>query len=122
MVVTLAFFGFACGEFGRRLPLVGKMGAAAICATFIPSALVHYGWLPQALVASVSTFYHDSNILYLYICCIIVGSTLSMKRSTLIQGFLRIFIPMICGEVVGMLTGMAVGIALGMDPFYSQPT
>lgn len=118
MVVTLAFFGFACGEFGRRLPLVGKMGAAAICATFIPSALVHYGWLPQAVVASISTFYHGSNILYLYICCIIVGSTLSMNRTTLIQGFLRIFIPMLCGEVVGMLTGMAVGIALGMDPFH----
>lgn len=118
MVVTLAFFGFACGEFGRRLPLVGKMGAAAICATFIPSALVYYGLLPQAVVASVSTFYHDSNILYLYICCIIVGSTLSMNRTTLIQGFLRIFIPMLCGEAVGMLTGMTVGIALGMDPFH----
>lgn len=69
-------------------------------------------------MASVSTFYHDSNILYLYICCIIVGSTLSMNRNTLVQGFLRIFIPMLCGEVVGMLTGMAVGIALGMDPFH----
>ncbi|MGS6325339.1 2-hydroxycarboxylate transporter family protein, partial [Enterobacter hormaechei] len=35
MVATLAFFGFACGEFGKRLPIVGKLGAAAICATFI---------------------------------------------------------------------------------------
>lgn len=117
MVVTLAFFGFACGEFGRRLPLVGKIGAAAICATFIPSALVYYGLLPQAVVTSVSAFYHDTNILYLYICCIIVGSTLSMNRHTLIQGFLRIFVLMLCGEIVGMLAGMTVGIALGMDPF-----
>src|SRR5690606_13795286 len=30
MVATLAFFGFACGEFGKRLPIVGKLGAAAI--------------------------------------------------------------------------------------------
>lgn len=45
MVATLAFFGFACGEFGKRLPVLGKLGAAAICATFIPSALVHYGLL-----------------------------------------------------------------------------
>ncbi len=44
MVATLAFFGFACGEFGKRLPVLGKLGAAAICATFIPSALVHYGF------------------------------------------------------------------------------
>lgn len=49
MVATLAFFGFACGEFGKRLPVLGKLGAAAICATFIPSALVHYGLLPDVV-------------------------------------------------------------------------
>ncbi|EPR9080480.1 2-hydroxycarboxylate transporter family protein [Cronobacter dublinensis] len=117
MVATLAFFGFACGEFGTRLPVVGKMGAAAICATFIPSALVYYGWLPDVVVESTTKFYKSTNILYLYICCIIVGSIMSMNRTTLIQGFLRIFFPMLCGEIVGMLVGMGVGIALGMEPF-----
>ncbi|PWC10433.1 malate permease [Brenneria roseae subsp. americana] len=117
MVATLAFFGFACGEFGKRLPIIGKMGAAAICATFIPSAMVYYGLLPDVVVDSTVKFYKSTNILYLYICCIIVGSIMSMNRQTLIQGFLRIFFPMLCGEVAGMLIGMAVGIALGMDPF-----
>ncbi len=117
MVATLAFFGFACGEFGKRLPLIGKMGAAAICATFIPSALVHYGLLPDVVVESTTKFYKSTNILYLYICCIIVGSIMSMNRTTLIQGFLRIFSPMLCGEVVGMVVGMGVGLALGMEPF-----
>lgn len=70
MVATLAFFGFACGEFGKRLPIVGKMGAAAICATFIPSAMVYYGVLPQTVVTSTTQFFKSSNILYLYICCI----------------------------------------------------
>lgn len=117
MVATLAFFGFACGEFGKRLPIVGKIGAAAICATFIPSALVYYGLLPDVVVQSTKTFYKSTNILYLYICCIIVGSIMSMNRTTLIQGFLRIFFPMLCGEIVGMLVGMGVGIALGLEPF-----
>ncbi|PWC18618.1 malate permease [Brenneria roseae subsp. roseae] len=117
MVATLAFFGFACGEFGKRLPIIGKMGAAAICATFIPSAMVYYGLLPDVVVESTVKFYKSTNILYLYICCIIVGSIMSMNRQTLIQGFLRIFFPMLCGEVAGMLIGMAIGIALGMDPF-----
>lgn len=117
MVATLAFFGFACGEFGKRLPIIGKMGAAAICATFIPSALVYYGWLPDVVVESTTKFYKSTNILYLYICCIIVGSIMSMNRTTLIQGFLRIFFPMLCGEVVGMIVGMGVGLALGMEPF-----
>ncbi|GAB7195470.1 2-hydroxycarboxylate transporter family protein [Dickeya oryzae] len=111
------FFGFACGEFGKRLPLIGKMGAAAICATFIPSALVYYGLLPHVVVDATTKFYKSTNILYLYICCIIVGSIMSMNRQTLIQGFLRIFFPMLCGEIVGMLVGMGVGIMLGLDPF-----
>ncbi|APZ04713.1 MULTISPECIES: 2-hydroxycarboxylate transporter family protein [Kosakonia] len=117
MVATLAFFGFACGEFGKRLPIVGKLGAAAICATFIPSAMVYYGLLPDVVVESTTKFYKSTNILYLYICCIIVGSIMSMNRTTLIQGFLRIFFPMLCGEIVGMLVGMGVGMALGMEPF-----
>ncbi|RJT47519.1 2-hydroxycarboxylate transporter family protein [Rahnella woolbedingensis] len=117
MVATLAFFGFACGEFGKRLPLIGKMGAAAICATFIPSALVYYGLLPDVVVESTTKFYKSTNILYLYICCIIVGSIMSMDRKVLIQGFMRIFFPMVCGEVIGMFVGMGVGLALGMEPF-----
>ena len=117
MVATLAFFGFACGEFGKRLPVLGKLGAAAICATFIPSALVHYGLLPEVVVESTTKFYKSTNILYLYICCIIVGSIMSMNRTTLIQGFLRIFFPMLCGEIVGMVGGVGVGTALGLEPF-----
>ncbi|WHS99888.1 MAG: Citrate/malate transporter [Pantoea stewartii] len=117
MVATLAFFGFACGEFGKRLPVVGRLGAAAICATFIPSALVYYGLLPDIVVTSTTQFYKSTNILYLYICCIIVGSIMSMNRTVLIQGFLRIFFPMLCGEIVGMIVGMGVGLALGLEPF-----
>ncbi|WP_429020080.1 2-hydroxycarboxylate transporter family protein [Aeromonas allosaccharophila] len=117
MVATLAFFGFACGEFGKRLPIIGKLGAAAICATFIPSALVYYGLLPDSVVESTIKFYKSTNILYLYICCIIVGSIMSMNRQVLIQGFLRIFFPMLCGELVGMIVGMGVGLALGLEPF-----
>ncbi len=40
---------------------------------------------------------------------------MSMNRTTLIQGFLKIFFPMLCGEVVGMLVGIGVGTLLGME-------
>lgn len=119
MVVTCAFFGFLCGEFGKRLPIVGKMGAAAICATFIPSALVHYELLPKPIVEATTTFYKSTHILYLYICCIIVGSIMSMDRNTLIKGFLKIFGPMLCGEIVGMVTGVIIGTLLGLSPSYT---
>jgi Na+/citrate or Na+/malate symporter len=38
-IAVLAFFGFTCAEIGKRMPLVRNIGAAAIFATFIPSAL-----------------------------------------------------------------------------------
>jgi len=117
MVATLAFFGFACGEIGKRLPIVGKMGAAAICATFIPSALVYYHLLPDEVVKATTSFYKTSNILYLYICFIIVGSILSMDRKTLIQGFTKIFVPMSCGALAGMSVGTLVGVLVGKTAF-----
>jgi CCS family citrate carrier protein len=117
MVVVLGFFGFICGEFGKRLPILGKIGAAAICATFIPSAMVYYHILPEAIITSTKTFYKTSGILYLYIACIIVGSIFSMDRKTIMQGFLRIFVPMLCGEIVAACVGTALGTVLGLGTF-----
>ena len=57
MVVVLGFFGFVCGEIGKRLPVLGKIGAAAICATFIPSALVYYHLLPTPIIESTKVFF-----------------------------------------------------------------
>ncbi|MGC4079843.1 MAG: 2-hydroxycarboxylate transporter family protein [Rubrivivax sp.] len=117
MAVTLAFFGFACGELGKRIPVIGKMGAAAICATFIPSALVYYGLLPDIVVEATTKFYKATGILYLYICCIIVGSIMSMDRRTLIQGFMKIVIPMACAAVAGMVVGTLTGVLVGKSVF-----
>lgn len=119
MVVVLGFFGFICGEIGKRLPVLGKIGAAAICATFIPSALVYYHMLPASIIEPTKVFYKSTGILYLYISCIIVGSIFSMDRKTIMQGFLRIFIPMVCGEIVGALVGVTVGSLLGLGAFHS---
>jgi Na+/citrate or Na+/malate symporter len=117
MAVTLAFFGFACGEIGKRIPVIGKMGAAAICATFIPSALVYYGLLPDIVVEATTKFYKATGILYLYICCVIVGSIMSMDRKTLIQGFMKIVIPMGCAAVAGMVVGTLAGVAVGKSAY-----
>ena len=40
-----------------------------------------------------------------------------MDRKTIMQGFLRIFIPMLCGEIVGAIVGTTVGTLLGLGTF-----
>jgi malate:Na+ symporter len=115
-IAMLGLGGFACAEVGKRIPLINQMGAGAIFATFVPSYLVYAHLLHDDVVSSITTFTKSSNFLYLFISAIIVGSIFGMDRKVLVSGFLKIFIPLALGSVVGGATGMAVGTALGMDP------
>ena len=60
-IVLLAMGGFTCAEIGKRLPVLRNIGAAAILATFIPSALAYYQLLPAPILASVTEFTKVSN-------------------------------------------------------------
>ncbi len=114
MLAVLAVGGFACAELGKRLPVLKDIGGAAIFATFIPSCLSYYGLLPPVIVQTVADFTRATNFLYLFIACIIVGSILSMDRTVLIRGFLKIFVPLAAGSVAAALVGTAVGALLGL--------
>jgi Na+/citrate or Na+/malate symporter len=116
MIALLGLGGFTCAELGKRIPLLSSLGAAAIFATFVPSYLVYAKLLSGGLVDTVRTFTKDSQILYLYIAAIIVGSVLSMDRQVLLGGFLKIFAPMLAGTFAAVAVGMGVGTLLGMAP------
>ena len=113
-VAVLAVGGFTCAELGKRLPGIRQIGGGAIFATFIPSALVYYGMLPQAIVQSVSDFTLSTNFLYLFIAAIIVGSILGMDRRLLIGGFARIFVPLAAGSTAAVIVGTLTGALLGL--------
>jgi len=113
-MAVLTVGGFACAEVGRRLPYFNRIGSAAIFATFVPSFLVFAHALPAPIVLSIKTFTAQSNILYLFIASIIVGSILGMDRRVLVGGFLRIFIPLAAGSLTATMVGCAVGWALGL--------
>jgi malate:Na+ symporter len=118
-IVLLAMGGFTCAEIGKRLPVLRNIGAAAILATFIPSALTHYKLLPAPILASVTEFTKVSNFLYLFIAAIIVGSILGMDRRVLIQGFLKIFVPLGIGSVLGGAVGTMIGMVMGMSAYHT---
>lgn len=114
MIAVIGLGGFLCAELGKRLPVLRNLGGAAICATFVPSALVYYHLLPAAVVKPVSDFTKATNFLYLFIAAIIVGSILGMDRRVLIRGFFRIFVPLAAGSLAALAVGTAVGAALGL--------
>ncbi len=115
----LAVGGFAFAELGKRVPFISVMGAAAILAFVVPSAMTFYGWIPAPVVASVKEFTKISNFLYLYIAAIIVGSILSMDRAVLVAGFLKIFVPLAAGSVAAAIVGTLVGMLFGYEAIHS---
>ncbi len=114
MIPLIALGAYTCAEIGKRIPVLGKIGGAAIFATFLPSYLVYSHWLPQPIVKAVSDFTKQSNFLYLFISCIIVGSILGMHRQVLIRGFVKIFVPLTAGSLMALGVGTLVGWALGL--------
>jgi malate:Na+ symporter len=118
-IVLLSMGGFTCAELGKRIPIIRNIGAAAIFATFIPSFLAFHHLLPASILGSVIDFTKDSNFLYLFIACIIVGSILGMDRGVLIQGFLKIFVPLAAGSVAGAVVGTVVGVLLGLGAYHT---
>lgn len=119
MMAILAFLSFGLGEIGKHLPLFKFLGAPAIFATFIPSYLVYKHWLPAEIVKDVVGFTKSTNFLYLFISAIIVGSIFGMDRKILIQGFLRILIPISVGTVCAAAVGTGAGTLLGLGPKHS---
>ncbi len=118
-IAILAVGGFACAELGKHIPVVRRIGASAILATFIPSALTYYHLLPAPVIGAVVDFTKTSNFLYLFIAAIIVGSILGMDRQVLVAGFMKIFVPLILGSVVAGIVGTAVGTALGLGTYHT---
>jgi len=114
-IAMLTVGGFTCAELAKRIPWIRHIGATSIFAAFLPSLMVYYKLMPLPMVKAITDFTKSSNILYLFIAAIIVGSVLSMDRRMLIKGFVRIFIPLLSGSVVAALVGTGVGTALGMD-------
>ncbi|WP_166305276.1 2-hydroxycarboxylate transporter family protein [Bradyrhizobium sp. 26S5] len=114
MIVVLVLGGFTCAEIGKRIPVLRSIGAGAIFATFIPSALAFYHLIPAQVEKSIIDFTKSTNFLYLFIASIIVGSIFAMDREVLIRGFLKIFVPLAVGSVAAAAVGTAVGTALGL--------
>jgi len=118
-IVLLSMGGFACAELGKRIPVIRNIGAAAIFATFIPSYLAFHHLLPDSIIKATVDFTKNSNFLYLFISCIIVGSILGMDRHVLVKGFLKIFVPLGLGSIVAGAVGTLVGTLLGLGAYHT---
>lgn len=115
-LLVLMLLGFLLGKLGQTVPILKQIGGTAILCLFVPSALVYYGLMPQAALKAISTTFRTANFQYFFIACLVAGSILGMPYRVLVQGFIRMFVPLSIGTIAAVSIGIAVGLLFGHSP------
>lgn len=113
----MMILGMLLGDMGLKVPVLKEIGGPAILSIFVPSCMVFYQIMDPGSVKAIDAFMKGSNFLYFYISCLVVGSILGMVRQVLIQGFLRMFVPLIVGTLAAIAAGVGVGILTGVGAY-----
>ena len=113
-IAIMMIMGILLGDVGLRLPILKEIGGPAILSIFVPSIMVFYNLINPASIKAITAFMKGSNFLYLYIACLVTGSILGMQRVVLIQGFIRMFVPLLIGTIGSIVGGTLVGTLTGL--------
>lgn len=105
--------GYMLREIGERTPILNRIGGSAIMCIFIPSMLIGHHMVQIPTLTAITTTMKTSNLMYLFLSCVIVGSILGVDRKLLIHGFSRIVIPLVVGTIVASACGVGMGVLLG---------
>ena len=109
--------GIFLGDTGSKIPVLKIIGGPAILSLFVPSYLLYAKLLNPSSIKAITGLMKTSNFLYLYISVLVAGSILGMNRKVLIQGFMRMFIPLIVGTAAAISAGILVGLLFGYTPY-----
>lgn len=108
----------ACRPKRRPPETAGQQhGGDAILCLFVPSALVGYKLMDPEMLKALTTTMKTANLQYLYISCLVAGSILGMSHKVLVQGFMRMFVPLMAGTAAAVAAG--VGLLFGYDPMHT---
>ncbi len=118
-IAVMMIMGLLLGDIGMRVPILKDIGGPAILSIFVPSCMLFYGLINPPALKAITSFMKGSNFLYFYIACLVSGSILGMMRTTLIQGFLRMFIPLLVGTIASCIVGVGVGTLTGIGAYKS---
>ena len=112
---VIMIMGMLLGDVGMRVPVLKDIGGPAILSIFVPSIMVFYQLINPSATKAIVAIMKTSNFLYLYISCLVVGSIFGMSRKILVQGFLRMFIPLTVGTLAAISAGLLVGSLFGFS-------
>lgn len=105
--------GWLLGTIGQNLPYLKKFGAPAVLSLIIPSIMVYNDVFDANTLNAAKMLMKESNFLLFYIASLVCGSILGMHRSILVNGFIRMMIPMLLGMILAAFVGVGVAVAFG---------
>lgn len=114
---VIMIIGMFLGDIGHKIPILKSVGGPAILSLFVPSLLVFFEVISPAALAASETLMRTANFLYFYIAALVAGSILGMNRIVLIQGFIRMFIPLLAGTITAISAGLFVGQLFGRSVY-----
>lgn len=107
------------GPLGQKIPIFKDFGGPAILCLLLPSVLVFYDVFSSSSLQAVHVLMKDANFLYFVIASLVVGSILGMNRTVLIQGLIKMFIPLLVGTLSAVAAGIVVGMLFGYSPYHT---
>lgn len=116
IIMTMGVF---FGQLGSRLPILKEIGGGAILCLMLPSVLVFYGFFGPATIDATKMLMKEANFLYFVIASLVVGSILGMSRFILVQGMMRMFIPLFVGTLAAVASGLIVGKIAGYSVYHT---
>ncbi|HGM6821523.1 TPA: 2-hydroxycarboxylate transporter family protein [Serratia marcescens] len=116
VIMTL---GFALAQLGKSIPVLRDIGGPAILCLMVPSVLVYFNVFQPNVMSTVHLLMKDANLLYFVIASLVVGSILGMNRVILIQGMIRMFVPLVVGTITAVITGLLVGKLFGFTFYHT---
>lgn len=111
VILTMGWF---LGTVGANIPGLKNFGGPAILSLLVPAILVFFNLINKNTLDSANILMKQANFLYFYIACLVCGSILGMNRKILVQGLLRMIVPMMVGMICAMGVGTLVGTLLGL--------
>ncbi|WP_174518813.1 2-hydroxycarboxylate transporter family protein, partial [Pseudomonas syringae group genomosp. 3] len=110
IIMTMGVF---LGQLGQRMPILKEIGGGAILCLMLPSVLVFFGFFGAPTIDATKMLMKEANFLYFVIASLVVGSILGMSRFILVQGMIRMFVPLVAGTLAALAAGLLVGELFG---------